>query len=577
MIRSLIPCLKIWKKPLLIAIACVILESLCELLIPLLMADIIDIGVANQDKAFILRRGLFIIILSLIALFLGRTYAKQNAIGSQGFAAELRKVEYQKIQQFSFTNADHFSTASLITRLTNDVTVIQNSVTNGLRPVTRAPIQMIAATCFSFILNPALAVVFLFAIPVLGISIFLILKNVRFLYTKMQKLLDQINLIIQENITAIRIVKAFVRGDYEIEKFQQTNVELRSVSERATALTALNKPVMEAVLYATIIAILLRGGMLRLAGEFSVGELTGVLSYTMQILNSLMMISNVFMLITRSLASLTRINEVLSEPIDIQGKKNVDEALQIQRGAIRFDHVYFKYSLEAKEDVLSDISLYIPSGSTTGILGGTGSGKSSFVQLIPRLYDVTSGKLTIDGFPIMNFDLKHLRDAIGVVLQKNALFSGTIHDNLLWGDASASLDEIRSACKTAEIDDFIMSLPNQYETVLGQGGTGLSGGQRQRLCIARALIKRPKVLILDDSTSAVDTVTEGKIRTNLAKKYPDMTKIIIAQRISSVIRADQIILFDEGKLAAQGTHESLLAGNRIYQEIFRSQMKEGIG
>ena len=536
-------------------------------------ADIIDVGVAAGDQHYIVMKGLQMIGMALIALILGQGYARFAAACGQGVGAEIRKKEFAKLQQFSFANTDHFSESSLVTRLTSDVTTIQNSISTGMRPAFRSPVMMLTALGASFFINTQLAIVFLIAAPILGFLLFQIISRVRPLYGVMQGAIDQVNRIIQENLTAIRVVKAYVRGEHEIEKFDKVNSNLRTTSERAFRLAALNMPAMQFVLYGTIIAILFFGGRMATVGGIKVGELTGFLSYVMRVLNSLMMLSNVFMMLTRSLASWRRISEVLDEEIDIRDDENTRD-IRVEKGEIQFDHVYFKYKKEAAEYVLSDISLHIRAGQTVGIVGQTGSAKTTLVQLIPRLYDISAGELLIDGQPVERYPLKHLRDAVAVVLQKNTLFSGTLMENLLWGDSGASREEVEEACRIAGADEFIGRLEKGYDTEMGQGGVNISGGQKQRLCIARAILKKPKVLILDDSTSAVDTATESRIREQLAQKLPDMTKIIIAQRISSVRHADQIIVLDDGKVQGIGTHEELMAGNEIYQEIYDSQ-KEG--
>ena len=462
--------------------------------------------------------------------------------------------------------------SSLVTRLTSDVTNIQNSVSTGLRPFCRGPVMLFTATGVAFTLNGDLAMIFLVALPVLAVLLFLIISHVRPMYTKMQAAIDTVNRIIQENLTAIRVVKAYVRGDYEVAKFEEGNANLRRQSETAFRLAALNMPAMQFVLYSTILGLLWFGGGLIRSGRMQVGELTGFLSYVMQILNSLMMISNVFLMLTRSLASATRIMEVIDEVPDITDEEARD--IQVEHGAVSFDHVWFKYSQDAKEYILSDVTFDIRAGETVGIIGQTGSAKSTLIQLIPRLYDATEGEVRIDGIPVRQYPMAHLRDAIAVVLQKNTLFSGTLLDNLKWGKEDATMEEVEEACRIACVDEFIDRLADGYQTEMGQGGVNVSGGQKQRLCIARAILKSPKVLILDDSTSAVDTATEGKIRQGLKEKLPDMTKIIIAQRISSVRSADRIILLDDGHVSDIGTHEELLGRSRIYQEIYESQ-KEG--
>lgn len=412
---------------------------------------------------------------------------------------------------------------------------------------------------------------FFVAAPVLGILLFLIISHVRPLYGVMQGAIDLVNRIIQENLTAIRVVKSYVRGDYEIQKFDQVNTNLRDTAEHAFRLAALNMPAMQFVMYSTILCILWFGGRLVTVGGVKVGELTGFLSYVLQVLNSLMMFSNVFLMTTRALASWKRISEVMDEEIDIKEDMALD--LNVEQGDIRFEHVYFKYNKEAAEYVLSDISFHIKPGQTVGIIGQTGAAKSTLVQLIPRLYEATEGTVYIDGHPVQEYPLKHLRDSIAMVLQKNTLFSGTVKDNLRWGKEDATDEEIETACHIACVDEFIDRLERGYDTELGQGGVNVSGGQKQRLCIARAILKSPKVMILDDSTSAVDTATEARIREGLAQYMPGTTKIIIAQRISSVLHADQIILLEDGKINASGSHETLLANNRIYQEIYYSQQE----
>lgn len=561
-----------YKKYGLLTVFCVVSESVFELIIPLLMADIVDIGVAGGDKAYIFRKGLQMVFCALLALILGSGSARFAAVCGQGLGAELRKAEYEKLQSFSFSNIDHFRVSSLVTRLTSDVTNIQNTVSSGIRPVCRSPVMLLVATGMAFSINKNLALVFFVALPVLGFLLFQIILHVRPLYTKMQVAIDAVNRIVQENLTAVRVVKSYVRGDYEIEKFEKVNADLKNASERAFRLTAMNMPAMQFVMYGTILSILWFGGNMVHVGTMKVGELTGFLSYVMQILNSLMMMSAVFMMLTRSLASAKRITEVLDEVPEITDADS--EEIAVERGEIEFDHVYFKYKKEAPEYVLSDISFRIESGQTIGIVGQTGSAKTTLVQLIPRLYEATEGCIRVDGRPVRQYPLEHLRDAIAMVLQKNTLFSGTLRENLRWGKADATDAELEEACRIACADEFIDRLESGFDTEMGQGGVNVSGGQKQRLCIARALLKNPKVLILDDSTSAVDTATEAKIRSQLAEKLPNMTKIIIAQRISSVRHADQILILEDGRLCGMGTHEELLASNGIYQEIYESQ-KEG--
>lgn len=572
MLKKFFVYFKDYKKHLLLAALCVIFETLFELIIPLIMADIIDIGVANQDTQFILIKGAQMIFCAILSLGLGMAYARFAATAGQGFGCELRKAEYKKVQSFSFANTDHFSTSSLVTRLTSDVNVLQTAISSGIRPIVRAPFMLVTALAMAIMINKELAVVFMVALPVLATILFFIVKSLRPLYSKMQKAVDLVNRVVQENLIAIRVVKSYVRGTYEKDKFKEVNVNLQTTSENAFRIAVLNMPAFQFVMYSTIIAILWFGGQMIVLNTMKVGELTGFLSYVLQILNSLMMISNVFMMLTRSIASATRIQEVFDEVPSIQS----DDAkqLEVQAGNIDFDHVYFKYKESAQEYVLSDITLSIKAGQTIGIVGGTGSAKTSLIQLIPRLYDCSKGAVFIDGINVKEYPIKHLRDAIGVVLQKNTLFSGTIRENLQWGNETASDEELMEACRIACADEFIGRMPKGLDTDLGQGGVNVSGGQKQRLCIARALLKKPKVLIFDDSTSAVDTATEAKIRNALNQELKHTTKIIIAQRISSVIHADQIIILEGGYVNAVGTHEELLETNPIYQEIYTSQ-KEG--
>lgn len=563
--------LKPYRKDAILAALCIEAETVFELVIPLVMASIVDVGVANADRHYILMKGLQMVVFALISLVLGQGAAMFSARCGQGLGAEIRKAEFGKLQQFSFANTDHFRSSSLVTRLTSDVTTIQNSVATGLRPGFRSPVMMLTAMVASFYINPKLAMVFFVAAPVLGILLFLIISHVRPLYGVMQGAIDLVNRIIQENLTGVRVVKSYVRGDYEIEKFEEVNTNLQTTAERAFRLAALNMPAMQFVMYSTILCILWFGGRLVTIGGVKVGELTGFLSYVLQVLNSLMMFSNVFLMTTRALASWKRISEVMEEEIDIREDRALD--LKVEQGDIRFDHVYFKYHTDAAEYVLSDISFHISPGQTVGIIGQTGAAKSTLVQLIPRLYEATEGTVYIDGHPVYEYPLKELRDSIAMVLQKNTLFSGTVKDNLRWGKEDATDREIEDACRIACVDEFIDRLEHGYDTELGQGGVNVSGGQKQRLCIARAVLKSPKVMILDDSTSAVDTATEAKIREGLAGSMPGTTKIIIAQRISSVSHADQIIILEDGTVNAIGSHETLLASNRIYQEIYYSQQE----
>ena len=573
MLKRIFSYMKQYKKYACLALLCIAVEAVLELMVPMIMADLIDNGVANGDTAYIYTKGLQMAGCAVLALILGIGSARFSALAGQGLGANIRQAEYEKLQSYSFANIDHFRVSSLVTRLTSDVTNIQNSVSTGMRPFGRSPVMLIFASSVAFTINRTLAFVFFVALPILAVLLIIIIMNVRPLYGRMQNAIDLVNRSIQENLTAIRVVKAYVRGDYEVAKFEEVNANLKKESEKAFGIAVLNMPAMQFVMYGTIISILFIGGHLINAGQLKIGELTSFLSYVLLILNSLMMMSNVFLMMTRSLASASRIVEVLDEKIDITDEQAED--ISVKKGSIEFDHVWFKYKKEAKEYVLSDVSFNIEAGQTIGIIGQTGSAKTTLVSLIPRLYDATKGTVRIDGIDVKKYPMRHLRDAIAVVLQKNTLFSGSLLSNLYWGNENASMGEIDEACHIACVDEFLDRPPHGYDTDMGQGGVNVSGGQKQRICIARAILKKPKVLILDDSTSAVDTATEAKIREGLAKKLPDMTKIVIAQRISSVKHADQIIILDRGKVAAIGTHETLLANNRIYQEIYESQ-KEGV-
>lgn len=567
MIKRLIPFAKKYKKAFILAFLCVVGETIFELVIPVLMANIIDIGVAQKDQHYIIMQGVLMAVCALIALVLGILYSRYAAVAGQGVGFEIRKTEFEKVQNFSFSNTDHFSTSSLITRLTSDVTIIQNAICNGFRPLVRAPFMFSMALFLSIKMNAKLALIFIVVAPILGIGLFFIVKTVGPLFRFMQSNVDEVNTVVQENLIAIRTVKAYVKSDYENEKFEKINQELRTHSEKAFRYSVLNMPLFQYMMYTTIVCILFFGSQMIFAGEMKVGQLTGFLSYVLQILNALMMISNVFLMLTRSLASCKRIVDVLDEVNNLH-----DPIIEMNQGEIEFKNVSFKYKESAQENVLSNINLHIEPGSTVGILGGTDSAKTSLVQLIDRLYDVSEGEILIDGHNVKDYSLEYLRDQVGMVLQKNTLFSGTVKENLLWGNKEASDEEIKWACKQACVDEFVENFLEGYDTYLEQGGVNVSGGQKQRLCIARALLKHPKILILDDSTSAVDTATEASIKEALAS-LKGTTKIIIAQRISSLQHANQIIILDNGKIHAIGNHEELLKNDEIYQEIYDSQLK----
>lgn len=547
----------------------VAIETFFEVIIPLLMADLIDQGVLQHKADIFVGIGVKMGICALLSLLFGFLYARVAAIFSSRLAENLRNHEYDTIQKYSFSNLDHFETSSLITRITGDVMVIQNSITSGIRPFVRGPVMLILGLVMSFLINAQVAIIFFFVLPILAIILFCIVRKVAPMYKVLQKSVDQLNLIVQETLQSIRVIKAFVRETYEEERFQHVNQSLMDVSWKTFHYALFNQPAFQLTMYMAIVALIYVGSQMILSNVMQVGELTGILSYVLQIMNSLMMISNVFLLMVRSMASVHRINEVFEETIDME-INNSD--IKIHSGDIDFQHVYFKYNIEASEYVLEDITWHIQAGQTVGIVGGCGSGKSSLISLIPRLYDVTQGTLFIDGKNVKDLDLVKLRDDVSVVLQNNLLFSGTILENLRWGNPNACLEEIQEACSISCVDEFIDQLPDGLNTLLSQGGVNVSGGQKQRLCIARALLKKPKILIFDDSTSALDTITDSKIKTRL-KKIEGLTQIIISQRISSVSHCDQILVLDNGRIEANGTHEELLKISPIYKGMFESQKK----
>lgn len=561
-----------YKKDFFIGAILVIIETCFELIIPLLMADIIDIGVVNHDTHVIFVRGIEMGVCALLSLITGLLYARFAARASYGFGARVREAEYAKIQTYAFSNLDRFDTSSLVTRMTTDITVVQNAINAGIRPMVRGPVMLILGIGLSVWMSAELSLVFFACAPILAVTLVLIVRRVAPMYTRLQRAVDRLNGVVQEGLTAIRAIKAFVRGEYEEEKFQTVNEELRQTSQKTFHYAVLNLPAFQIVMYTAVVLIMWFGGNMIINSSLQVGDLTGFLSYVLQVMNSLMMISNVFLLLTRSLASAKRINEVLTEEPEIVSPAGA--FADIPDGSIDFDNVSFKYNRDAEEYALSNVNLHIRSGQTVGILGGTGSAKTTLVQLIPRLYDATDGIVKVGGRDVKEYDLAALRDAVGIVLQKNVLFSGTIRDNLRWGNRDASDEELWRACQIACADEFIERMPKGLDTDLGQGGVNVSGGQKQRLCIARTLLKKPKILIFDDSTSAVDTATEGKIRTALSA-LPDMNKIIIAQRITSVMDTDMIVILEDGQINAVGTHEELLRTNPIYQEIYASQVKGG--
>ena len=559
-----------YRKDLVIGSLLVLVETCFELFIPIIMADIIDVGVTNHDIPYILQKGVQMGVCALLSLLTGLLYARFAARASYGLGARIREAEYRKLQDYSFSNLDHFETSSLITRMTTDITVVQNAINGGLRPMVRGPVMLVLGVGLSIWMNVRLALVFFITTPILALILIFIVRRIAPMYGKLQKAVDHLNSVVEEGLTAIRAVKAFVRGEYEEEKFQQVNKDLMQTSQKTFHYAMLNLPAFQFTMYAATVCIMWFGGNMILQSQLAVGELTGFLSYILQVMNSLMMISNVFLLLTRSLASAKRIGEVLDEAPSLVSPQNA--CVTIPDGSVDFRNVSFKYREDAQEYALSNVNLHIAAGQTVGIIGGTGSAKSTLVQLIPRLYDVSCGQVLVGGRDVREYDLKQLRDAVGIVLQKNVLFSGTVRENLLWGNQSADDETLWKACRAACADEFLSRMPKGLDTDLGQGGVNVSGGQKQRLCIARTLLKQPKILIFDDSTSAVDTATEAKIRSALAV-LKDVTKIIIAQRITSVIHTDQIIILDDGRIHATGTHQELLASDPIYQEIYESQMK----
>ena len=563
-----------YRKDMILGMLLVIIESSFEMVIPVLMSDIIDTGVAQGDVPAIMTTGLQMAACAVLALITGLLYARYAARASYGFGARIREAEYAKVQEYAFANLDHFETSSLITRMTTDVTVLQNAINGGFRPLVRGPSMLVLGIALAFFMSPELSVVFFICTPVLGAVLFLVVRHIAPMYIRLQQAMDHLNNVVQECLTAIRAVKAFVRGEYEEEKFEAVNTELMQVSRSTFRTAVLNLPAFQLTMYAACVLILWLGGTMILNGALTVGRLTSFLSYVMQVMNSLMMISNVFLLMTRSLASAHRVAQVLDERVALTSPENA--VTEIPDGGIRFENVSFKYHPDAAEYALANIDLTIRPGQTVGILGGTGSAKSTLVQLIPRLYDATEGRVLVGGRDVREYDLAALRDAVGIVLQKNVLFSGTVRENLQWGDPTADDETLWAACRAACADEFLSAMPGGLDADLGQGGVNVSGGQKQRLCIARTLLKKPKILIFDDSTSAVDTATEAKIRAAL-RALPNVTKIIIAQRITSVMGTDQIIVLDDGRIHAVGTHRELLESDTIYQEIYHSQMKGGSG
>ena len=571
--KTLLRSVREYKKQSILAPLLVILEVLMEVLIPLEMAKIIDVGIANGDMSYILQRGLLLVVMAMLALFFGVQAGNMAAIAGAGYARNLRHDIFYKIQDFSFKNIDHFSTSGLVTRMTTDITNIQMAYMMSIRLLARAPFMIILSWIMTLLLNKTISLLFLIVIPLLGGTLIYIAKKAHPHFIKVFDEYDVLNNSVQENVNASRVVKAFVREDYEIDKFHDISKYVYNLFTKAEKIVAWNSPVMQFTMYSVVLIMVLIGGKSIIGGTMETGELTSVIVYALQIIGSLMMVTFVFVMIMIAEASSDRITEVMNEIPEMQDQP--DAVTEVPNGDIVFDHVDFSYAGEGGNLSLKDINLHIESGQTIGIIGGTGSAKSSLVQLIPRLYDVTKGCVKVGGIDVRDYSLESLRDQVSMVLQKNVLFSGTIYENIRWGDATASDEEVKRVCKLAQADGFVQEFPNGYNTKIVQGGNNVSGGQKQRLCIARALLKKPKILILDDSTSAVDTKTDALIRKAFREEIPNTTKIIIAQRVSSIEDADQIIVLDGGQIMGIGTSEELLKTNEIYREVYESQVKGG--
>lgn len=572
MIKKLWPYTRGYRKWVFLGILCSGAEAVFELLLPLVMASIVDTHIPAGDTSAIFRNGALMVGMALLSMFLGVSAAFLAARAGQGFGANLRQAQYDHIQEFAFRNIEKFSTASLITRLTSDCNTMQMTLMLSMRMLVRAPVMLVSALVLAIGISTQLSRVFLVALPLLAVVILFIILEVAPKFKTLQERTDGLNLVVQENLNAIRVVKSFVRQDFENEKFEQRNTGLRNISEQAFGRVVINMPVMMLITYGTIIAVMWYGAPMVQAGTLEVGLLTTFFTYITQVLMSLMMVSMIMMMLTRSVACGKRIIEVLEEKPDIRDNA-ADADARVEDGSIDFDHVWFKYNTSSEAWNLEDIDLHIKSGQTVGIIGATGSAKSTLVQLIPRLYEATEGTVLVGGRPVSDYTMEHLRDACAMVLQKNTLFSGTIRENLMWGNEHATQEEIDAACAAACADEFIGRLPGGLDMDLGQGGVNVSGGQKQRLCIARAILKKPKVLILDDSTSAVDTATDAKIRQAFRSQLPDTTKIIIAQRIISVMDADLILVMDDGSISAMGTHQELMETSEIYRDVYQSQQE----
>ncbi|WP_418403918.1 ABC transporter ATP-binding protein [Blautia sp.] len=571
--KTLFKSIREYRKQSLLAPILVILEVLMEVLIPLEMAKIIDIGIANGDLGYIVQRGIVLVAMAMLALFFGVQAGNMAAVAAAGYAKNLRHDIFYKVQDFSFKNIDHFSTSGLVTRMTTDITNVQMAYMMSIRLLARAPIMVLLSWVMTLLINVKIALLFLVVIPVLGGTLIYIAKKAHPHFIKVFDEYDELNNSVQENVNAARVVKAFVREDYEIKKFHGVSEYVYALFTKAEKIVAWNSPVMQFMMYTVVLLIAAIGGRSIVFGSMETGELTSVIVYALQILMSLSMVTFVFVMIMIAEASTDRITEVLNEVPEMQDK--ADAVKEVPSGDIVFDHVNFSYAGKDGNLSLKDISLHIKAGQTVGIIGGTGSAKSTLVQMIPRLYDVTGGSVKVGGIDVRNYNLEVLRDQVSMVLQKNVLFSGSIYENIRWGDEHASDEEVRRVCRLAQADGFISEFPSGYNTMIVQGGNNVSGGQKQRLCIARALLKKPKILILDDSTSAVDTRTDALIRKAFREEIPDTTKIIIAQRVSSIEDADQIIVLDGGRISGVGTSEELLKTNDIYREVYESQVKGG--
>ncbi len=574
MIKRLSQCIREYKKDAILSPLYVLVESLLDVAIPFVMAGLIDKGIEAGNMSMILRYGAILVGFALVALTFGALSGRSCARATAGFARNLRHDMFHHLQVYSFSNIDKFSSAGLVTRLTTDVSNVQNAFMMIIRTLIRCPAMLIFAMVMSFRINHDISLIFLAVIPILGVGLYLIIKHVHPVFERVFKTYDRLNGVVQENLSGIRVVKNFVREDHEIEKFDTISGTIYKDFSLAERILALNSPLMQGCVYACMILVSWLGAKQIVIGNMSTGNLMSFFTYIMQILSSLMMLSMVFVMITMSRASAERIVEVLDEESDITNCDN--PVYEVKDGSVEFTDVSFSYAKRPDKTVLDDIDLIIPFGQTVGIIGGTGSSKSSLVQLIPRLYDVTGGCVKVGGVDVRNYDLQTLRHNVAMVLQKNTLFSGTIKENLRWGNPDATDEELVHACRLAQADDFIRTFPDGYDTYIEQGGTNVSGGQKQRLCIARAILRKPKILILDDSTSAVDTKTDALIRQAFREEIPNTTKIIIAQRISSVMDADQIVVMDNGRINACGTHEELLANNEIYREVYESQQKGGL-